>query len=455
MLYRKRGRSLELQGRLEDALESYGEMVRIAKANERESLLLNALIAQGTLYSTATPFFDPDKSLELHNDAIALAEKLDDEQSLAWIYWNELNRERLLGHQDTAVEAGQRAVAIAERNGYTLILAYAKNDLGHALRSVNSAAALASFREGIEMWRQLDNRPMLTDGLSSLATYAHLMGDYDIALEAAQESLEISQAINHAWGESFSSSSLGIVKHHQAYWEEALELHEHAVVKAEESGFKIGWMFSYIYFSDIYLKLGQWELAEAQVATMLNNLNNIAAWMITGTKAQCAKVLAAVGKIEEAEVLIDEVKQTDRGPELGQVNFLTRVAHVEYAADRQAELLESAEESIRDMIKMEAKPYLVELQVLHSRACRDLGRYDEGLGYADHALELSETMGMRSWLWEILAVRSEHLDGLDRHAEAAQMRAGAAEVRAEIAAGLNNLEFKASYLARTELKLKT
>jgi class 3 adenylate cyclase/tetratricopeptide (TPR) repeat protein len=452
LLYRKRGRSLELQGRPGDALESYEQMVAVAEVNAQESLRLNALIAQGTLYSTATPFFDPDKSLELHNEAFVLAGKLEDEHSLASIYWNELNRERLQGHSEAAVAAGQKAVTIAEKHGYKLILAYAKNDLGHALRSINSAAALASFREGIEMWRQLKNRPMLTDGLGSLATYAHLMGDYDTAVEAAQESLEISQAIDHAWGESFSSSALGIVKHQQAHWEEAIVLNNYAVQKAEESDFRIGWMFSYIYFSDIFLRLGQWDLAEAQVEIMLDNLNNIANWMVTGTQAQCAKVMAMVGKLEQAEALLDAVQEQDRGPELGQVNYMVGEVQVFYSIGRHQELLDMAESLIEDMITMEAKPYLVEVLAVLSLNSLKLDRFEEGLRYADQALELSEGTGMRSWLWDILAVRADHLEGLGQEEEAAQTRTRAAQVRADIADELNNPDFKASFLARTAIK---
>ncbi len=77
-LYGRRGRTLELSGRFDDALANYLEMMEVAAARGEPAIWLASLAAQCIVRATQTPLYDPPLAKELGEQALALARELSD-----------------------------------------------------------------------------------------------------------------------------------------------------------------------------------------------------------------------------------------------------------------------------------------------------------------------------------------------------------------------------------------
>ena len=78
LLYRQRGRSLELGGRHSAALALYEELESLGRARALPSFELAAVIGMTSLQAVPTPLFDPVKAIANARRAVALAESIGD-----------------------------------------------------------------------------------------------------------------------------------------------------------------------------------------------------------------------------------------------------------------------------------------------------------------------------------------------------------------------------------------
>jgi predicted ATPase len=85
-LYSRRGRTLEMRGRYQDALANYRELEALARERNDLRLELAALIPQATVHSTFTVEFDPHQGRALSDRALALSRRLGDPRAEAKSY---------------------------------------------------------------------------------------------------------------------------------------------------------------------------------------------------------------------------------------------------------------------------------------------------------------------------------------------------------------------------------
>jgi tetratricopeptide (TPR) repeat protein len=162
-------------------------------------------------------------------DAEALAERRGDRRRLARVlsvlgthFWN-------VGESDRSVEAGQRAVALAEEIGDLDLQIAGDITLGGAYRS------LGQYRRAIEFFRRnvawlsgdLERQTFGLAGLPAVVSRSHLgwclaeLGEFPEALRLAREGVRLAEAAAHAYSLSHAYLGLGGVLIRQGHFDEA------------------------------------------------------------------------------------------------------------------------------------------------------------------------------------------------------------------------------------------
>lgn len=253
-LYLKRGRVLELASRYEDALRNYQEMKRTAHERNDGSMELEALMARATLHSIVGPAYDTVRARGLSAQALVLAEELGNRQAQAKVYWNLMLLENWGGGDPRrAVDLGEKAVALAREHGLRDQLAFSLHDIAMAYAlDGRMEPAWAALDEVMELWRELNNKPMIAEVLNRSATFHLLGGDLQATLTLARESLQIAVESGNLIGEGLASNLLGV-----ASWElgepgPAIEHSWHCVQISEQAKLaglafgvtgRIAWMY--------------------------------------------------------------------------------------------------------------------------------------------------------------------------------------------------------------------
>ncbi len=170
-LYVRRGRTLEICGQYDDALENYRELETLGRERDDLSMELAALLPQATLHSTYTAVFNPRRGRLLSEQALALGRQLNDHRAEAKALWN-LMLVALLAEDDrqTALTFGEQALELARAHNLREELAYTLHDLANVYAGVGRAGdAWAAGEEAGDLWRELGNQPMLVDNRANSA----------------------------------------------------------------------------------------------------------------------------------------------------------------------------------------------------------------------------------------------------------------------------------------------
>ena len=238
-VYASRGRTLELCGEFEEALENYQQLQKIAEDGSNQTLELAALMPQATVYSTSNAMFDGDKGRELSNRGLGLAKELGDHQAEARILWNLMLLEYYHGtDRQQAIGFGERSLAIAREYGLQEQLAFTLNHLARAYFVVGRGEeAWEAQKESNGLLRELGNLTMLTDSLITSAGGHYFLGQYQNALSSAEECLEVSKSIESVWSQAVSLYVLGAIYLDLGETGKSIEALEQAMPLAEAAGF--------------------------------------------------------------------------------------------------------------------------------------------------------------------------------------------------------------------------
>ncbi len=261
-LYLRFGRVLELNSTFDEALDNYEEMAVVARERRDRMMELAALVASGTIYSTANERFDASRAEALAEKALALAEEVGDEATEAKIQWNLLNMYRLSERSALALAAGERSLELARKNELREQLAYTANDMAHVYLSVGQQDKARQIgEEAIGLWRELGNQPMLADSLATAALQTSSLGDYEKTIALSEEAYQISLSIKNIWGQSYSRLAIC-----QLYWQrgepdKAIEAMKECMRLGEQAGFLVAQLYIGSYLALSYACLGDFERA--------------------------------------------------------------------------------------------------------------------------------------------------------------------------------------------------
>src|SRR5581483_9577802 len=181
-------------------------------------------MARATLYATPTPLFDEPRGQALLDEALTLAQQLQDGAAEARIYWTYLLLNGFSGRPLAALEYGEKGIALARALGLKERLAYLLNDISsyayHFSGELEKGAA--ARLEARQLWEELGNLPMLADNLNNSAIFSNLAGNYARARQALERAYEISVSINNVWGESLAHMVGAMTEFEEGEFQQAL-----------------------------------------------------------------------------------------------------------------------------------------------------------------------------------------------------------------------------------------
>jgi len=241
--YLNRGRALEFNHQFDLALQNYQEMGAFAEKRGDRGLELASKVAEGTLYSTATPVSDSSKGQRLSDEALELTRELGDRTTEARVLWNLQLVNLQQGKPAEAIDYGEKSLALARKLNLQEQMAYALSDLGWAYSfACQFDKAEARLEEAVRLWRELDNMPMLTSSLNHSLFGLLWTGKYDEVLKVTDETFKISSSIANYWNMTGGRCFQGKVRFEYGEIDRALASFEEGVqlaVRGELNVFEI------------------------------------------------------------------------------------------------------------------------------------------------------------------------------------------------------------------------
>lgn len=455
-LYNRLGRSLELASRFGEALQIYKKMEAAAQTRADQLLELSALIAQSIIYSNVNDQRNPERGEELSRRALSLARELKDEASEAKILWNLLNVLRFSERIDEAVDVGERSLELAGRLALPEQRAIVGNDLSIPLMAAGQPGrAREVLQEARELWRELGNQPMLADSLATGSMLHSFMGDFEESIAFSDEAFQISNAIQNAWGQSYSRMAVGNV-----YWQRgdparAVEMLETSRRYGEQASFAVAGAWTRCYQARIYGRLGQiergLELAQAAVS---HAEQYVPPWQVL-TQSVLAQLFLLAGNLEKTAELLQDCEACHPsawGRFLAIFQLDEPAVQIALARGDPARAVGLAEEMMAKIRRFDYRIYLPDALYLWSQALLAAGQADAAGRRLQEARREAEALNARWPLWQVLAAQAQIEREQENIAVAASLRAQAGEIVAYIADRAGSDQMRASFLARGDVQ---
>jgi class 3 adenylate cyclase/tetratricopeptide (TPR) repeat protein len=455
-LYGRRGGTLELAGRYDDAIANYDEMREAAEATGDEAMALAANGSFAMLYSTVTPKFDPELGRRLSEENVATARRLGDREAEARSLWNILVSSVYgSGDPDRAVEAGEASLAIARELGHREQIAFTLNDLCRAYLATNDfRTAALRLEEARTMWEELGNRPMLSENVSMSSAMHMLEGALDAALAESRTALSIADSIGNDWGRSRSRIGIYRVLAYLGDLGPAMREMERSIEEGERGGFVYAGVgprgelaMALAYLGDPERALGVADHALAVAREHLPPAIEIA-------QVARAHLLLALGDLEGARTALETepgfAVEPDRTIVMATaVLARSRLALAVGDPDEAARLAETSADDLRSRgIRIFVAEALAQLAKAHVAS----GRLEDAERILGRARDQAERVGERRVLWEILAATAELRDRAGKPEEASELRRAARDIVEQIAAGVQDEELRGRFLGRDDVR---
>lgn len=452
-IYMRLGRALELGSQFAAALAVYEEMGRVARQQGKRTLGLNAVMAQVTIQAVPTAVHDPDRARALGEGALDLACELGDGAAEAKILWS-LALAYFFDHDLTrAIESGERSLSLAREQGLQEQLAQTLNDLGSFLYLYSGQIdkSREALREANQLWREMDNLPMLADSLASLATAQVLAGEFGEATVLSEQAYAISLSIGNLWGQSYSSWKIGL-----AYWERgdislAISTMEDSVHLGEMAGFLPPQANTRAELATLYGELGAVEqgLELAGLALHIAETQNPA--QVGHGLGVRARLQLLAGDVAGAQAAIDRAA-TDpywaSWPVMFHPVILAR-AELALKQGQWAQALALIDPFLEELRHCGLRLRIPLALYLQARALRGLGQGGAARDGLIEARAMAEAIGSRWTLWRILAALS-YLEADRSRAE--QLRQEARDLVEAISERIEQADLRASFLNLAEIR---
>lgn len=451
-LYTNLGRALELNGQFEQAGAVYEEMETIARQRAVPDLKLAALMAQSTLRSMVSPSFDPVKGETLAEQALNLARELGDAAAEAKILWGLMNLYTHSIRLPQAIACGEQALALARDLDLLEQRAFILNDMGLCLwLNGHLDRAREFWREASDLWRTLNNLPMLADSLCEATGLAVDSGDYSLALTLAGEAHQISQAIANLWGQSHSKIWVVYIYWDRGQVDQTIEEMKDCLRLAEMAGYLLPQLLTRADLGTVYGSLGAveqgFEMIRLALTTAETHLPSFRAWVL----GRLAQLHLRQNQLSQAEAVIEQGKQV---PSQQLFPFF-----YQYLPLAEAELALKQGEPERALALIDAllakfqpfmmRPLVSEALYLRGQGLMGLEQPEAARKTLLEACAVAEAVGSRRMLWQILFALSQ-LE-TDR-GEAHRLRQQARKIVEDIAGNVGDPELRTSFLEVAEVK---
>lgn len=438
-IYVKRGRALELSGRFSEALTGYDEMGSFAREHGDGRLELASLVARATLFSTHTPLNDGKRAQEFSAQALALARRIGDRLSESRILWTQmLFHVYSSGDAEAGVRLGEESLVILRnlnRSGTggdraaREQLAYTLNDLLYAYSQVGKLEdGLAARVEARDLWRELDNKPMLADNLAGVSLAQWSFGQPEAALETADEAYTLAESIGNLWSMAQGRAMRGYALAELGRFIESIAALRASDEYATAVGTGGAMLAARCGLASEYLSIGMIDLGLAAAERGLEGAKRyIADWHLW-PHAVLVRLHLARGDLERARRIADECGLAARDRKLVK-SFMPGVAAVVLGdaalalANKEFARVHEIADAAFEYLNGSARNYLPDLYLLQAEAVVEQGDLEE----ADRILReaRSITDKARRMRWQVLGKASSVARARGNRGEADRLREAA------------------------------
>jgi tetratricopeptide (TPR) repeat protein len=449
-LYMSRGRVLELASSFSEALDSYREMGEVAEKRQDKPMALAALVATGTIYSTANENYNAAEAESLAEKALALAQELGDEASEAKIQWNLMNTYRLSERPPLALSAGERSLELARKNDLREQLAYTANDMAHVYMSAGlPEKARSTVTEAIGLWRQLGNQQMLADSLSTATLLSSTKGEFEKAIALSEEAFQISLATKNLWGQSYSKMAVGFLYWQRGEPDKAIETMSECVRLGELAGFVVAPIYVGAGLALVYANLGDYGRAVSMAQGSLAESRANIPYYEPVALSTLGQIFLLAGRLQEAKAVFEEMMtirsylepMLESSVEEGMSRFHFAQHEFKQAAKSARNLLGV----VREIDSHVGKPTALQL---YGRALLGDGQLEQAGSVLHQALSEAERMELLWSLWQIQATLADWAEARGEQEEATDYRQQARQNFETIAGRISDQKLRDSFVSR-------
>lgn len=428
-LFIRRGRTLELLARYEEALQLYEELETWAAGTGQTDLVLKSLLARITIRATANPYHDPTEAQRLLARARALSVETGDAASEARILWNMLllasvgavRFPNVQGLVDDGL-AIARAAGLKEQEALFLFDSWYYYGTTGQWEKGRDNLTLA-----LGLWRELDNMPLLSETYGRMSFTDWYLANYDQALSHSAAGVDIARKSHNAEAHSVSLSSSAPILFDRGELQQALEAMEEAVALGHSIGGVTAIAGTQAELGYLKAWLGDPSNEGLALATQAHEWVSQRMAQITGfALVPLARIHLLQGEIDQAQAAIDRLISVRHQQQ--SVGFIAHVwigcsvvsSEAALREGKPQEALAIARSAREDMEAAGLRYFLPDLQLLEAQALFDLGRTVEGTAALWAAEQSAQSIGSRRSLWEIYAVwaAAEAAQGNDEAANA-------------------------------------
>jgi predicted ATPase/class 3 adenylate cyclase len=404
-LHTRRGRSLELSSQYAEAIQNYVELEEMGRVRDDGRMQLAAIIPQATIFSTLTALHDPPRGVERSRQALKLARELHDYRSEARSLWNLMLAINFSGKDNRqALEYGEQALEIARQNELREERAHILNDISRVYLLLGMVKQSEdAIQEAQDLWRQMNNLPMLADNLTTKAEGYYLLGRHAEAIDLAEEGLRISRSIGNLWGQTYSSSILGMLYLEVGKIGSGFQFLENSLQLAEQSSFKAPLFSSRLALAYLFGTLGNPRHADGYIEGVLQ-LTDKSSVLLDFQKIWQAQRYLLNGDLDRLSRSINAVDAIDLQTYTDSSFFLIydTVIKMNIRLQRYAAILKVAEAGLQAMQAASVRISLPDFWGYQGFALWKSNRFEESALAFEKALNEAHGQGSRRSLLNVL-----------------------------------------------------
>lgn len=415
---------------------------------------LAALIPQATVRSTFNRASDQEEGRRLLKEAQTLASELGDERAESKVLWTlMLNNVSSGGPPEERIRYGERSLALARKHNLKEQVAFTLQDLWFGYAGVGRwEQARRALQESAEIWRELNNLPMLAENLSRTYSTQMMAGEYDQALSSSDEAYQVAEEGNNPEGRALARAFIGGVHFDRGDMGRAIEVMEQAISIGEPVGTITVIVMTKPILGWVLGSLGRVERGIEIAAQALQSAEERLPAMIGLPAAALAHLYLRKGETDAAE----EYMRLTGGfrKQYRVMGFMAHMwgliavveAELHIATGDPAAAVKAMQEFDQICTDWGMRQYLTDARYLLAKGYRALGDEARAMAALDQAAIVGRSIGCRRVLWRVLEMQAEIRQLQGDGDQPAALRAEAAEIAALIADHIPDPEMKQAFL---------
>ncbi|UCD97894.1 MAG: AAA family ATPase [Chloroflexota bacterium] len=423
-LYTLNGRALELLNQFDRALDNYEELEELGQTRRDRSLELAALVPQATIYSTPNVKFNPKTGQELSKKALNLAIDLRDYEAEAKSLWSLMLIQTFDGDLEQGILYGEQGLRIAREHDLRNVMAHIQHDLARPYMRIGSLnKAWDAYHNSQNYWREINNLPMLSDNLASLAESYYTAGEFDHALELAQEGLKISQEIGNLWGQAYCYFVIGPILLELGKIDQCQQALEKTLELSTEANFAAGIVATKMIKSWMFTMFGRLDRSveiQREIRTFVESYESFRPLYFVNL----AQNKLFLGSPEEALQIFEEIEVNYRRDSelIFHPYIYTLHVEIQLANKSYANAVQTADYYLDSFRNNQVELLVPDLMNQKARALMGLGDIPQAYRVLQSAYEMAKNQKSRRILWAILldlaAIEQDDVKGAELYTEA-------------------------------------